>query len=192
MACRARCETASTKGARPSAITMRSSGSSPRRTTCAISAKRPPMWLLAAASFAAAGGIHYQTPMLGAMASDFGADSAAIGWVPTLTFGGFLAGILLLVPLGDRLDQPRLILTQHFAAIVALLAAAAAPGLATVALAGFFIGVCACYAQTIVPLVAELAAPNQRGRDVGTLLSALFLGILFGRIGGGLRSRPRG
>src|SRR5205814_9618509 len=49
------------------------------------------MLLLAATTFAAAGGIHYQTPMLGAMAAEFGADSAAIGWIPTMSFGGFLA-----------------------------------------------------------------------------------------------------
>ena len=123
--------------------------------------------------------------MLGAMAAEFRVDSAAIGWIPTMAFGGFLIGIALLVPLGDRLDKRRLIITQHGAAIVALLAAAAAPGLATMAAANFLIGMCACYAQTIVPMVAELAPPNERGRAVGTILSALFLGILFARLTGG-------
>jgi predicted MFS family arabinose efflux permease len=143
------------------------------------------MLLLTAATFAVAGGIHYQTPMLGAIAAEFGADSSGIGWIPTANFGGFLAGILFLVPLGDRVDKRRLILTQHLAAIVALLAAAAAPNLATVAAGGFLIGMCACYAQTIVPMVAELAPANERGRAIGTLLTALFLGILFARIAGG-------
>ena len=144
------------------------------------------MLLLTAATFAAAGGIHYQTPMLGAMAAEFGADSATVGWVPTLTFGGFLVGIVLLVPLGDRVDKRRLIITQHLATIVALLAAAAATGVATAAASGFLIGLCACYAQNIVPMVAELAPPGERGRAVGTVLTALFLGILFARITGGI------
>jgi len=144
------------------------------------------MLLFTATTFAAASGIHYQTPMLGAMAAEFGVDSAAIGWIPTASFGGFLAGILFLVPLGDRIDKRRLILRQHFGAIVALLAAAAAPNLATAALAGFCIGLFSCYAQVIVPLVAELAPPNERGRAVGTILTALFVGLLFARIVGGL------
>jgi len=144
------------------------------------------MLLLTATTFAAAGGIHYQTPMLGAMAAEFGADSSTIGWIPTLTFGGFLVGIALLVPLGDRVDKRRLIITQHFAAIVALLAAAAATGVATAAASGFLIGLCACYAQNVVPTVAELAPPAGRGRAVGTVLTALFLGILFARITGGI------
>ena len=143
------------------------------------------MLLLTATTFAVASGIHYQTPMLGAMAAEFGADSAAIGWIPTASFGGFLVGILFLVPLGDRVDKRRLIITQHVGAIGALLAAAAAPGLATAAASGFLIGMCACYAQVIVPMVAELAPPNERGRAVGTLLTALFLGILFARLAGG-------
>jgi predicted MFS family arabinose efflux permease len=144
------------------------------------------MWLLTAATFTGASSIHYQTPMLGAIARDLGADASAIGWVPTLTFGGFLAGIVLLVPLGDRLDKRRLILVQYFANIAALLAAAAAPSLAALAAVSFVIGVCSCYAQSIVPLVAELAPDKARGRAVGTILTALFLGILFARITGGL------
>ena len=144
------------------------------------------MLLLTTATFVVAGGIHYQTPMLGAMAAEFGADSSAIGWIPTLTFGGFLVGIVLLVPLGDRVDKRRLILVQHFAGIAALLAAAAAPNLAAAAASGFLIGMCACYAQNIVPMVAELTPPGERGRAVGTVLTALFLGILFARIAGGI------
>jgi len=143
------------------------------------------MLLFTATTFAAASGIHYQTPMLGAMAAEFGADSAAIGWIPTASFGGFLVGILFLVPLGDRMDKRKLILRQHFAAIVALLGAAAAPNLASAALAGFCIGLFSCYAQVIIPLVAELAPPDRRGRAVGTILTALFLGLLFARIVGG-------
>ncbi len=143
------------------------------------------MALVAVTTFAAASAIHYQTPMLGAIATEFGADASAVGWVATLSFGGFLAGIVFLVPLGDRVDKRSLIIAQHLASIVALLAAAVAPNLASLAAAAFLIGVCACYAQTIVPLVAESARLEERGRAVGTVLTALFLGILFARLTGG-------
>jgi len=143
------------------------------------------MPLFTLTAFVAASCIHYQTPMLGAMAAEFGASGAAIGWVPTLTFGGFLVGILLLVPLGDRIDKRRLIIVQNLATMLALLAAAAAPGVAGAAAAGFVIGLFACYAQSVVPLAAELAPPEERGRAVGTILTALFLGILFARLAGG-------
>jgi predicted MFS family arabinose efflux permease len=144
------------------------------------------MGLLTAATFTGSSSIHYQTPMLGEIAREFGAGPSAVGWIPTLTFGGFLVGIVFLVPLGDRIDKRRLILAQYFANIAALLAAAFAPGIAAMAAISFVIGMCACFAQSIVPLVAELAPDKGRGRAVGTVLTALFLGILFARIAGGL------
>jgi len=144
------------------------------------------MVLLAATVFAGAGTIHYQTPMLAAFAAEFGADAAAAGWVATLTFGGFLAGTIVLVPLGDRLDKRRLILAQLGVLIPAMLAMAAAPSLFALAAAALVVGIMACFAQIVIPLAAELAPPEKRGRVMGAVLACLFLGILFGRLAGGL------
>jgi len=144
------------------------------------------MVLLAVSVFAGAGTIHYQTPMLAAFAAEFNADAAAVGWVATLTFGGFLAGTFFLVPLGDRFDKRRLILTELAVLIVALLVMAAAPTLPALVAASLFVGVSSGFAQLVIPLTAELAPPEKRGRVMGTLLACLFLGILFGRLAGGL------
>jgi len=143
------------------------------------------MALFAATLVAGAGTIHYQTPMLGAMAAEFGASPAEIGWVPTLTFGGFLFGIVFLAPLGDRFDKRRLILAQLAPLIAALLCIAAAPSLPALVAGAFAVGMFACFTQNILPLAAELAPPDSRGRVMGTLLSALFIGILCGRLAGG-------
>src|SRR5262247_1360572 len=144
------------------------------------------MVLLAVAVFAGAGTIHYQTPMLAAFAAEFHADAAAVGWVATLTFGGFLAGTFFLVPLGDRFDKRRLILTELVVLIVALLVMAAAPTLPALVAASLIVGITSGFAQLVIPLTAELAPPESRGRVMGTLLACLFLGILFGRLAGGL------
>jgi predicted MFS family arabinose efflux permease len=143
------------------------------------------MALFATTMVVAAGTIHYQTPMLAAMAADFAASPAEIGWVPTATFGGFLVGILLLGPLGDSFDKRRLILSQVVLTIIALLCVAAAPSLPSLVAASFVLGVFAGFTQNIVPLAAELSPPESRGRVMGTLLTAVFLGILCGRLAGG-------
>src|SRR2546423_1175674 len=121
------------------------------------------MALLAATMFAAAGSIHFQTPMLGAIAHEFRADAGAIGWVPTMTFGGFVAGIISIVPRGDRLDKRRLILVQHAALTALLLLMALAPSLAVLAGVSFAMGAVACFSQNILPFVAELSRPSERG-----------------------------
>ena len=144
------------------------------------------MVLLAVSVFAGAGTIHYQTPMLAAFAAEFHADAAAVGWVATLTFGGFLAGTFFIVPLGDRFDKRRLILIELAVLIVALLVMAAAPTLPALVAASLVVGITSGFAQLVIPLTAELAPPEKRGRVMGALLACLFLGILFGRLAGGL------
>ncbi len=143
------------------------------------------MVLLTVFMFATAGTIHFQTPMLPELAREFGATAAEVGWVPTLTFAGFLAGTLVLSPLGDSLDKRRLILAKLACLTIAMAAMAAAPTLGLLVAAGFAAGVGASLSQDVIPLASELAPPGERGRAVGTVMSGLFLGILFGRIGGG-------
>ncbi len=142
--------------------------------------------VLALLVFSTAGTIHFQTPLLGQIGAEFNAGPAATGWIATLTFGGFFAGTLFLVPLGDRIDKRRLIIGQTIGLIAALLAMAAAPTLLLAAIASFLIGVCCGLSQHVVPLVSELAPPDERGRIVGTMLSGVFTGLLFARAMSGL------
>jgi predicted MFS family arabinose efflux permease len=144
------------------------------------------MPLLAIIVFTSASTMHFQTPMLGRFATEFGATPAAVGWIPTLSFAGFLAGIVFLVPLGDRADKRTLILAHLGGLIASVLAMAAAPTLPGLWAASFAIGVSASLSQYVVPLAVETSAPDARGRAVGTVMSGLFLGILFGRLGGGI------
>jgi predicted MFS family arabinose efflux permease len=144
------------------------------------------MGLLVLFVFSTAGTIHFQTPMLPEFGREFSADATEVAWVAALSFGGFLAGNLFLAPLGDSFDKRRLILGKLACLILGVLAMATAPSLAILSAAAFVTGVSASVSQHVIPLVAELASPGERGRAVGTVLSGVFLGILLGRLGGGL------
>lgn len=150
------------------------------------------MALLLVSACLTAATMHFHTPMLEAMRVEFGADASRITWIPTATVFGYVVGLIFLVPLGDRLDKRALVLakTAAMAAIAAL--CAAAPSIDVVTVAGFLFGVLATSAQDMVPLAAELAPDNERGRVVGTLLSGLYVGILTGRIAGGLVTEALG
>src|SRR5215510_6593862 len=115
--------------------------------------------------------------MLVAIATEFGADTAVVGWVPTLSFGGMLVGVFLLVPLGDRCDKRVLILWQFALLTIAQTVMAVAPSIWVLIDASFDTGVCSSLAQVMIAIVADVAQPNERGRAVGTQLSALFIGI---------------
>ena len=147
---------------------------------------RPLIAILIGSAFVIAGGIHYQTPMLATIANEFQASPAAVGWIPTLSFGGMLVGIALLVPLGDRISKRWLIIGMIAMLSLAQGLMAAAPSIAVLAAASLLTGICAAVGLVFISIVVEIAPPQHRGRAVGTQLSAMFTGILFARIAGGL------
>ena len=69
---------------------------------------------------------------------------------------------------------------------IAAAGAGAAPSFAALAIALFALGVLAVVAQIVVPLSSALAAPHERGRVVGTVMSGLLIGILAARTLSGL------
>jgi len=142
--------------------------------------------LLIAAAFVIAGGIHYQTPMLATIASEFQASPAAVGWIPTLSFGGMLVGVALLVPLGDRINKRWLIIGMITVLGMAQAVMAVAPSITVLALASLITGICSSVGLVFISIVVEIAPEKHRGRAVGTQLMAMFIGILFARIAGGL------
>lgn len=142
--------------------------------------------LFIAAAFVIAGGIHYQTPMLATIAAEFQASPAAVGWIPTLSFGGMLIGIALFVPLGDRISKRWLIIGMISMLGVAQAVMAGASSITALAAASLVTGICSSVGLVFISIVVEIAPPQHRGRAVGTQLMAMFIGILFARIAGGL------
>jgi predicted MFS family arabinose efflux permease len=143
------------------------------------------MALLAVSTAVMAAALHYQTPILPELGREFALSKTEVGLIATLLFGGFFCGNLLLVPLGDVMDKKRLI----FIKLAGLAAMQATLGLTTsypvLLAASLLTGICSSVSQDVVSILAGLARPEERGKAVGTVLTGLFLGILFGRIGGG-------
>ncbi len=146
----------------------------PQQLTRALTA------VLALAAGLSVANIYYNQPMLGLMVADF-AGSGHVRLVPAATQLGYALGLLLLVPLGDSMDRRHLIVGQSVILVAALAAAAAAPSVVVLLLASLIIGATATIAQQIVPLAAEMARPEHRGRVVGTVMSGLLAGILLAR-----------
>jgi predicted MFS family arabinose efflux permease len=137
--------------------------------------------VMALACGVAAANVYFNQPMLGLMEAAFPGRVAVTGLVPTATQLGFAAGLLLLVPLGDRFERRRLILIQFAALALSLAGAALAPGAWSLVVASALVGATSSVAQQIVPFAAELAEPGRRGATIGTVMSGLLCGILFGR-----------
>ncbi|MCR6484698.1 MFS transporter [Amycolatopsis sp. OK19-0408] len=121
-------------------------------------------------------------PVLELAGRDLGLGGGSLGWLVAAGQLGYLAGLLLLVPLGDRVDRRRLI-TLHLlltAAGAALVAVAPGGGLAIAGLA--LVGLFAVVVQITVAYAADVAPPGERGRTIGVVTSGVVAGILGVRV----------
>jgi predicted MFS family arabinose efflux permease len=141
--------------------------------------------LLMATIVISAASMHFATPMLDTIRREFNVGATAVGWIATATVSGYVLGLILLVPLSDRYDKRRLIVTKMIGLTIAAIVVATANSVVVIACASFAIGALATSSQDMIPLATDLAPPAERGKIVGTMLSALMIGILVGRVGGG-------
>ncbi len=142
-------------------------------------------WLMAIICALAVANLYYNQPILAAIAQSFQVSAAEVGWIPTLTQLGYASGLLLFVPLGDRVEQRRLIVIMLLVTSMTLFAAALSPNLNTLILTSFAIGATTIVAQILIPFAIQLAPPSHQGKIIGNLMSALFVGILLARPIGG-------
>lgn len=89
----------------------------------------PLLALMAVATGLSVANCYYNQPLLGSMAKDFAVSDFSASMVATLTQIGYVAGLVLVIPLGDLVSRKRLILTNYIVSSCALLAIALAPNI---------------------------------------------------------------
>ncbi|WP_248446560.1 MFS transporter [Sinorhizobium meliloti] len=138
-------------------------------------------FLMAAACGLIAANLYYTQPLAGPIALDIGLPAEATGLIVTLTQIGYGIGLLLLVPLGDLLENRRLIVTMIGLVTLALIAAGLSTTPGPFLTASLAIGLGSVAVQMIVPFAANLAPDAARGRVVGNVMSGLMVGIMMAR-----------
>jgi len=137
--------------------------------------------LFAAACGMSVANIYFAQPLLDQLSSEFDIDYSIIGIVITITQIFYGLGLILLVPLGDFLNQRLLIIGQMLLTIIVLVIVGTASN-STILFAGMaLVGLLAVVTQTLVAFAASMAAPAERGRVVGIVTSGIVVGILLAR-----------
>ncbi|MEW9552690.1 MFS transporter [Nonomuraea sp. NPDC050783] len=138
--------------------------------------------LLAVVCGVAVASVYAAQPVLEPMARDLGVPARLSGWIVATGQLGYLAGLVLLVPLGDVADRRRLI-AAHLAVTASGLVLVASAPVAWVAFAGFAVaGMFAVVVQTAVAYAASVSPPAERGRTIGVVTSGVVAGILGARV----------
>ncbi|UUZ93562.1 MFS transporter [Paenibacillus sp. P25] len=146
--------------------------------------KNIPAWLtilLAAACGIIVANLYYAQPLVGLISSSIGLSAGSAGFIVTLTQIGYVVGLLFVVPLGDLVENRRLIVVSLFLTAIALAGAAIAKHAVLFLAASLVIGVGSVATQVLVPFASYLAAESSRGRVVGNVMSGLLLGIMLSR-----------
>jgi len=142
--------------------------------------------LMSVATGLAVASNYYAQPLLDTIARAFSLSASSAGFIVTAAQLGYAAGLLFLVPLGDMFERRKLIVSMTLLAAGGMLITASSQSLAMMILGTALTGLFSVVAQILVPLAATLAAPDKRGKVVGTIMSGLLLGILLARTVAGL------
>ncbi|MFD0448386.1 MFS transporter [Streptomyces indonesiensis] len=137
--------------------------------------------LLAITCAVAVGNIYFPQAIGPLVADGLHVSSGSAAMVVTATQVGYTAGIVLLVPLGDRIPHRTFLVVLLGLTGLALLAAGCAPALPPLVAASALVGLTTVAAQIVGPLAAGLVAADRRGAVIGTLLSGSTGGMLLAR-----------
>jgi predicted MFS family arabinose efflux permease len=125
--------------------------------------------------------LYYAQTLVGPISAATGLTPGAAGLIVTLTQAGYCLGLLFIVPLGDLVENRRLVIAGLCVSALALATAAGTSSPALFLAASMGIGLGSVAAQVLVPFAAHLSLDATRGQAVGKVMSGLLLGIMLAR-----------
>ena len=125
--------------------------------------------------------LYYAQPITELIAPDIHMSSDTASLIVSLTQIGYALGLFFLVPLGDLLENRKLMIATALVSIASLVAAASAHQPGWFLGLSLLVGFSSVAVQILIPLAAHLAPDASRGKVVGTIMSGLLLGILLSR-----------
>ena len=135
---------------------------------------------------------YYAQPVVETISANLHASTAQIGLIVTASQIGYAIGLAFLVPLGDLVQRRKLLDVMLAGTTLCLVAMALSPNWQVLGVAALLVGVTSVVGQILVPLAATLAAPEERGKVIGDVMTGLLLGILIARVVSGVVTEVAG
>jgi len=142
--------------------------------------------LMSIACGVSAANLYYSQPLLEEFSRFFNVSSSMIGIAAVLIQIGYALGLVFIVPLGDIKERRGLIMTMLFCSVIALISLSIASNIWWLLVSSLLVGLTSITPMLIVPLVAHLAKPAERGQVIGKVMSGLLIGILLSRVFSGI------
>lgn len=146
-----------------------------------MSLSKSNVFFMAAVTGLIVANLYYGQPLIVLMAQDFGISESLAGTTTYLAQAGYAIGMLMMIPLGDKIERKKQIVITSMFAVLALILVATAKNFVLLQIAFFLIGVSSIVPQLILPMAVSLSGAKQQGQVIGTVMSGLLIGILISR-----------
>jgi predicted MFS family arabinose efflux permease len=141
--------------------------------------------LLAIGAGLAVASNYYVQPLLPALQRSLHFGGGLAGLTVTISQAGYAIGLILVLPLADRVDRRRLILILSIGTALALAGLASAQSAPQALAAAALVGALSVVAMVLVSFAAGLAGDNQRGSVVAAVMSGVMVGVVAARVASG-------
>ena len=140
------------------------------------------LWTLAIVAGISVANLYYNQPLLNMIRQELGVSEFKTNLISMITQIGYALGLLFIIPLGDLYQRKNIIITNFSILIVSLLTIALAPNIHIILIASLFTGICSVIPQIFIPIASQFSKPENKGRNVGIVVSGLLTGILASRV----------
>ncbi len=143
-------------------------------------------YLLAAAIAIVTANAYYIHPIIAYVADDFGVSDAMIGMVPAFNQIALALGIVLLLPLGDRLSNRRLAVAFTLGQFVCIVMMALGQPFWLFTTASTLLGFFTIVPYLLPTYLSKRVDPAKLGKATAILTAGVIFGILLARAGAGI------
>ena len=134
--------------------------------------------------------LYYNQPLLEDMRQSLGATELQANLITFITQLGYASGLVLIVPLADKVSRRKIISVNMSVAVVCCLAIALTKHLWVTWLASLVLGCNSVVPQMFVPVASHFSKPEDKSRNMGIMLTGLLSGVLGARVLSGYVGEP--
>ncbi len=126
--------------------------------------------------------LYYNQPLLEAMRQTLGGTELEANLITFITQLGYASGLILIVPLADKVSRRKIIAVNISVAVVCCIAIALSQSLWIVWAASLVLGCNSVVPQMFIPVASKFSKPENKSRNMGFVLTGLLSGVLGARV----------